>query len=68
MNEELLKICRARGLTEEDLDGRHDAAASEALPQVNEEARQSKQENLLSDVSEKASRINNKGVEAQVEI
>ncbi len=68
MNEELLKICRARELTEEDLDEFvHDAAASEALPQVNEEARQSKQENLLSDASQKASRINNKGVEAQVE-
>lgn len=68
MNEELLTICRARGLTEEDLDEIvHDAAASEALPQVNEEARQSKQENLLSDASQKASRINNKGVEAQVE-
>ena len=68
MNEELLTICRARGLTEEDLDEFvHDAAASEALPRVNEEARQSKQENLLSDASQKASRINNKGVEAQVE-
>jgi hypothetical protein len=68
MNEELLKICRARGLTEEDLDEFvHDAAASEALPRVNEEARQSKQENLLSDASQKASRMNNKGVEAQVE-
>jgi len=67
MNEELLKICQARGLTEEDLDEFvHDAAASEALPQVNEEASRAKQENLLNDASQKASRINNEGMGSQV--
>jgi hypothetical protein len=67
MNEELLKLCQARGFTEEDLDEFvHDAAASEALPRVNEEASQPKQEDLLSAASRKASRLNNEGMAAQV--
>ena len=67
MNDELLKLCQARGLTEEDLDELvHDAAVGGALPQVNEEASKSQQENLLDAASRKASSINNEGMDAQV--
>ena len=66
MNEELLKICRARGLTNLD-QFVHQARRQRGSSPGQRGGQTVQAENLLSDASQKASRINNKGVEAQVE-
>jgi hypothetical protein len=67
MNNELLAICKQRGLTEEDLDELvYEAATAQAIPTVNEAETANGQEDILDDAEKKASRINNGGLDDQV--
>jgi hypothetical protein len=67
MNDELLAICKLRGLTEEDLDELViDASLAKALPGINEEEQPSQQEGLFTDAESRASSINNGGLDEQI--
>ena len=67
MKKELLELCRQRGLTEEDLDELvHEAAAQAAMPALNKETSGTRQEGVLDSAEQRASRINNEGLEAQI--
>jgi molybdopterin/thiamine biosynthesis adenylyltransferase len=68
MKKDLLDLCRQRGLTEEDLDELvHEAAAQAAMPAVNKETSGTRQEGILDSAEQSASRVNNEGLEAQID-